>query len=112
MNEQQFYDKYKRNKQSRQFYTSAVWHKCRELALKRDNYLCQDCLENKQIKRAEMVHHIVEITDDFTKALVLENLRSLCNSCHNKHHDRVNNRIKKMKNKISVVQVERNTEKW
>ena len=111
MNQQQYYDKYKRDKKSKQFYQSSAWTKCRELALKRDNYLCQDCLAKKRIKKAEMVHHIVEVKDDFTKALVLENLRSLCNSCHNQHHNR-NGKREKVNHKISVLNVKANTEQW
>lgn len=39
-----YYDKYKRNKESRAFYTSTAWLECRKIALERDAYLCQDCL--------------------------------------------------------------------
>jgi 5-methylcytosine-specific restriction endonuclease McrA len=33
-----------------------------------------------------MVHHIKPLSDYPDLALVLENLLSLCNSCHNKEH--------------------------
>ena len=35
---------------------------------------------------AVIVHHIIPITKDFTKALKLDNLESLCLECHNKVH--------------------------
>lgn len=111
MNQHQYYDKYKRDKKSKQFYHSSAWAKCRELALKRDNYLCQDCLSNKRIRKADMVHHVVEVRDDFTQALVLENLRSLCNSCHNRHHER-GKKTKRVDYKIPVLEVNANQEQW
>lgn len=105
------YDEYKRNEQSTKFYKSTAWQRCRDLALKRDNYLCQDCFEQRIIKQAEMVHHLVEVKDDITKALELDNLISLCNPCHNKRHS-VNGELKeKIKRKnISVVVAEPNRE--
>ena len=111
MNQQQYYDKYKRDKKSKQFYQSSAWAKCRELALKRDNYLCQDCLLKKRIKKADMVHHIVEVKDDFTQALVLENLRCLCNSCHNQWHDR-SGKKNKVHRKVTVLKSNANPERW
>ncbi|PAE58568.1 HNH endonuclease, partial [Bacillus licheniformis] len=35
---------------------------------------------------ADMVHHIVEVKQDWSKRLDLSNLESLCNACHNKVH--------------------------
>jgi len=86
MNSYKRYDKYARDKKRDKFYHSTAWKKARELALIRDHYLCQVCLKQKKIKNAEMVHHIVEVKDDFDKALELGNLQSLCNSCHNTMH--------------------------
>lgn len=88
-----------------------AWQKCRDLALKRDNYLCQDCYAQRVMKSADMVHHLVEVKDDITKSLELNNLVSLCNSCHNKRHS-VNGELKeKIKNKnILVINAEANKE--
>ncbi|MCY8609894.1 HNH endonuclease [Bacillus haynesii] len=81
------YDKYKRNQQARSFYKSRAWQRCREAVLKRDNYLCQDCLlVYKKITQADTVHHIDELRDHPEKALDASNLVSLCNACHNKRH--------------------------
>lgn len=110
---QQQYDKSKRNKKARAFYKSAAWQKCRQVVLERDNFLCQKCLKRKQITPADMVHHIVELLDDWNKALDLNNLESLCNSCHNKEHpERGKRRVKQKKrnNKIKVVKSKANKE--
>ncbi|WP_090951771.1 HNH endonuclease [Parageobacillus thermantarcticus] len=78
------YDKYKRNQQARAFYHSKEWERIRLAALARDNFLCQHCLRNNRITPADMVHHIIEIKRDWSRRLDLDNLISLCNSCHNK----------------------------
>jgi len=81
-----YYDKYKRDKNSRAFYKSKEWQEVRELALKRDNYLCQRCLNNKKLKKADLVHHIVPLKDDASLRSKLTNLESICHPCHNKEH--------------------------
>jgi 5-methylcytosine-specific restriction enzyme A len=49
---------------------------------------CQECLKHDRLVAATHVHHIVELTDDWDKALDLDNLRSLCASCHSRLHAR------------------------
>ncbi|MEB8093170.1 HNH endonuclease [Mammaliicoccus lentus] len=68
------------------FYHSNAWRTLRQMAMVRDNYLCQMCLKENNIKDAEIVHHIIYVTEDFTKALELDNLMCVCSSCHNKIH--------------------------
>ncbi len=72
------------------FYNSTSWKKVRELALQRDNYLCQKCLKEHRITVAEVVHHLHEITlenlDEY--GLDLDNLISWCRDCHEIHHSR------------------------
>lgn len=71
------------------FYSSGAWKQIRELAKKRDHYLCVDCLRNGKITPAEEVHHIIPLTPDNINdpmiALRLENLKSLCRECHKKY---------------------------
>lgn len=114
MNSQYRYDKYKRNKQSRQFYKSTAWAKARELALKRDNYLCQSCLSKKIIRAATTVHHVRELSDYPELATTLSNLISWCASCHSSHHKtgiRQNKApIKKVSSKINVIETKANEE--
>lgn len=85
------------------FYQSKAWKKLREIALDRDNNLCQKCLKHGEITDAKIVHHIVYVDDDFSKALKLNNLMSVCYSCHNKIH--ANDNDKTLNKKIRVVKI-------
>ncbi len=74
------------------FYTSTAWRKLREQALIRDHYECQQCVKLMEMgklfrpSRATMVHHIIPRTLRPDLELDLDNLISLCDSCHNKEH--------------------------
>lgn len=81
-----YYDKHLRNKKSKGFYKSRAWQAVRRRALIRDHYLCQDCLKQHRVTKADTVHHLIEISEDYSKRLVLNNLISLCNACHNSRH--------------------------
>lgn len=50
----------------------------------RDKGLCLHCKDNRKIKVADMVDHIIPIKVDPSLKLKLENLQSLCNPCHNR----------------------------
>jgi 5-methylcytosine-specific restriction enzyme A len=78
------YDKHKRNQQARAFYHSREWERLRQAALARDHYLCQHCLQHNRITRATIVDHIVPISVDWSKRLLLDNTQSLCHPCHNR----------------------------
>lgn len=77
------YDKFKRDKTSAAFYHSKEWKIVRKQALIRDNNLCVKCLQQQKIKTADMVDHIIPISEEWRLRLTLSNLQSLCNSCHN-----------------------------
>ena len=111
MNTDQYYDKYKRNKERKAFYQSAAWDKCRRLALERDSYLCQNCLKQNILTPADMVHHIKELKDYPHLSLTLSNLVSLCNGCHNKKHIRTGRKEKIYSTKIKVIKSKANEEK-
>jgi 5-methylcytosine-specific restriction endonuclease McrA len=71
-------------------YYGSAWDEKRKQVLKRDNYECQNCGvdEDTHKKRRGFslhVHHIVPLRefDDVTEANRLENLVSVCASCHN-----------------------------
>ena len=72
------------------FYKSKAWQSCREAAISRDRYLCQDCLQQGRISTAEEVHHIKPLTPenvtDPSISLNLENLVSVCRECHKARH--------------------------
>ncbi|RXI58977.1 HNH endonuclease [Clostridium tetani] len=87
MNKQ--YDFHIRNKRDRRysdFYHSTEWIKVRQLRLTIDNGLCQQCLKDKKITLADVVHHKVELKDDWSKRVDVDNLLSLCHKCHNTVH--------------------------
>ena len=58
------------------------WKKVRLLALERDNNVCQDCLTKSKL----VVHHLKPYRkfNSWVKANKLENLITLCKSCHAK----------------------------
>ena len=72
------------------FYNSQQWHNMREYIMKRDAYLCQDCLAKGKYVPAEEVHHIIplepENITDPSITLNEENLVSLCRECHRARH--------------------------
>lgn len=80
---------YKRNDP---FYTTDAWRKLRRDALERDHYYCQKCLQKvamgQKLKAndATMVHHIKPRSLYPELELDLDNLISLCDSCHNEEH--------------------------
>ena len=80
------YDKQYRNKRSTEFYHSKEWNIVRQQAIQRDNGLCKLCLSNKKIKSMDIVHHIEEIKDNYSKRLDIDNIICLCSSCHNTVH--------------------------
>lgn len=90
------------------FYQSPAWRALRKQALTRDNFECQECKRKGRVVSTPMhtpgdpqgnaprgrnknslhVHHIKEIKDYPELALVITNLETLCQPCHNKVHDR------------------------
>ncbi|NBI27805.1 HNH endonuclease [Chengkuizengella marina] len=75
------------NKTNRKkFYDSQTWKSCRKLVLKRDNYLCQLSIKQNKLTPADIVHHIEHFEDNPSRALDMDNLLSVCSSCHNKEH--------------------------
>lgn len=80
------------------FYKSKEWRKLRAIAKRRDHYECQLCKGAGSYAQGEMVHHIKEVKDYPELALTLNNLQTLCNSCHNRVHDKLPNQKKKFTN--------------
>lgn len=71
------------------FYKSRAWMDKRLEALERDNNECQQCKRRGKYRKADCVHHIKEVKPHPELALTLDNLMSLCNTCHNEIHDRL-----------------------
>lgn len=71
------------------FYKGRDWMSLRLKALRRDNNECPKCREKGKYRRADCVHHMKEVKDHPTSVLDLDNVKSLCNTCHNEEHDRL-----------------------
>ena len=61
------------------------WERVRAIKLDRDPF-CQRCGALGRTTAAHMVHHIVPVERDRTLRLVMSNLESMCNACHQKTH--------------------------
>lgn len=83
-----YYNKFIRDKKTQTFYDSHEWKKIRKVVLSRDLGLCIMCKNEGVISYADIVHHIVELKEDSSKSLDINNLISLCNGCHNKIHSK------------------------
>jgi 5-methylcytosine-specific restriction protein A len=78
------YDKYQRDPKSTAFYNSKAWRQLRQLVFTKQLGLCQECLKDKQLVKGNVVDHIIEIKDDWSKRLDEDNLQVLCHGCHQK----------------------------
>ena len=65
-----------------QFYQSRTWRKASYL-YRLNHPVCEDCLQEGVIKKADVVDHIVEIKDQWDRRLDETNFRSLCHAHHN-----------------------------
>ena len=81
---------------ARDFYFSPAWRNMRVYILKRDKYLCRDCLDKGLFVPAEEVHHIVPLTakniNNTDITLSEDNLISLCRLWHRARHTYNNSR--------------------
>lgn len=109
-----FYQVTEEGKQAMAFYNSKAWRRCRELVLKRDHYLCQECLKEQRLTPANIVHHIVHYRDDPSKGLDMDNLITVCPECHNKLHPEKSGgkKIEKKQPKINVYEPPKNPDIW
>lgn len=82
---QKTYDKTKRENES--FYHSDEWIRIRVLII--STYIGLDLYEyfiNNRIVKADTVHHIIELKEDYSKGLDINNLIPLSASSHRKIH--------------------------
>lgn len=74
------YEKYKRDPLTKKRYGSA-WRKIRKRYI--DNHpLCEECLKNGRLTKANEVHHIIPLRRGGTNDE--SNLMALCKSCHSR----------------------------
>lgn len=64
------------------FYKSKAW-KHLSYQYRLNHPCCEQCLKSNIVRKADVVDHIIEIKDDYSKRLDEENLQSLCHACHN-----------------------------
>src|SRR6056297_3255416 len=81
------YDENDRDPRLKKFYSSSRWRKLRDIKLKRDP-ICEICEGKGRTRIATEVDHIIPIKVDWEKRLKLDNLQSLCHSCHMKKSQR------------------------
>lgn len=58
----------------------SAWDKLRPIILKRDNHLCQPCLDMGRVTPGKIVDHIKPKTEGGTSEP--DNLRCICAECH------------------------------
>lgn len=76
------YDKYFRDPKAADFYHSSQWQSMRKTKLGREPF-CEICKQSGRLELAKCVDHIVEIKNG-GGALDINNLQSLCQSCHSR----------------------------
>lgn len=83
--------RYGKDSKFMEFYHSKEWRNKRKQVLLRDKYLCQSCLAKgivNPVKKGQRfyVHHIIELKDDWSKRLDMDNLQTVCSQCHIESH--------------------------
>lgn len=78
---------YKEKYQS--FYNSKQWLALRKYKFQQADGLCEECAKKGIVRQGIEVHHIVPISVDWSKRLLLSNLILLCHECHDNEHNRI-----------------------
>ena len=84
------------------FTVSEAWHKVRQQSLKRDGFSCLICgkrkTKSRSYKKRVDCHHILSFADFPKFRLVVNNIATLCATCHSQWHFneefRINNLLK------------------
>lgn len=79
------YNKYNRNDKYGKFYQSKEYKQFRKDLLRTHPY-CEQCLKKNIYVKSRILHHKIEIKEDFSKRLDEDNVIFLCQACHNKIH--------------------------
>lgn len=95
----QEYDRYSRDKKSKQYYNSKEWELARAAALETDGGIdVYMFMTTGQIVLADTAHHIIPLKDDWNKRNDIENLMSL----HHDTHSLIEKKYKKDKNQMQI----------
>lgn len=77
------YDKTQRDRKAKAFYNSTEWQTARAAALARDTGIdVYIYMTEHRVVPATMVHHIVELREDYSKRSTLSNLISISEATH------------------------------
>ena len=94
MNKQNYHEKYHNKKDNyhskyNSFYCSREWQQLRQAKFDLANGLCEMCRKEGVIREGKEVHHIIKISQDWSKRLDFDNLILLCPEHHNLMHERI-----------------------
>lgn len=98
------YDRLSRDKKSKQFYDSKEWMTAKSNALDADDgidvymYMMQG-----EIVRADTVHHIIPLRDDWSRRTDINNLMSLSHDSHSLIHQLYKKDKQGMQQKLSAM---------
>ena len=82
------YNKNWRDKKSQDFYTSREWKRIRDfIMLRYDGVDVYEYAETGEIIKADVVHHIIPLSEDTERRLDESNLIPLSHASHNHIHD-------------------------
>lgn len=76
-------DRFSQRAKHHRFYSSNSWQRLRLYKLSIDP-LCEICLKQNLLVEATIVDHKESLTDNYNKRLDLDNLQSLCKTCHDR----------------------------
>ena len=77
------YDKYSRDRRSKQFYSSKEWEQSRNAAMQKDQGIdVYTYMTRGEIMQADTAHHIIPLKDNWEKRCDISNLMSLNHDTH------------------------------
>ena len=110
--------RYEENKDYVKFYNSIEWIRLKETIKGKQFGICLPCIyraivlgispiyKGEDTCCSDYVHHIVEVSEDFSRRLDEDNLICVCSSCHKEIHDLYNksedDKIK-MQNELRMI---------
>lgn len=106
-----------KDEQYRKIITSKEWRKIRAIKIAA-NPLCEDCLLEDKTTIATEVHHVTPIqrgrslADMKRLAYDIHNLRSLCEECHKKAHEKLGRMTKENIRKMKDIENKRFISSW
>lgn len=93
---------YETRQERQKLYQSDAWRRIRKEVLE-THPLCERCLIEGLLVKATVVDHKIDIIDDESKALDIENLSAMCVNCHNR---------KSMKRTQFLIKEKKNPQKY